>query len=78
MAAIILFYPLLNTYSLFWASLISAVNSFFLIPLVPIMLELGCELAFPVGEGSTAGMLFANGNFSGFLFGMILSVIVKG
>ena len=42
------------------------------------MLELACEMAFPVGEGSAAGMLFANGNFSGFLAGLILSVIVKG
>ena len=65
--SIILFYPLLNTGSLFLASLISAINSFFLVPLVPIMLELACEMAFPVGEGSAAGMLFANGNFSGFL-----------
>lgn len=40
--AIILFYPLLQTSSLFLASFISAFNSFFLIPLVPIMLELGC------------------------------------
>lgn len=45
----IIFYPLLQTYSLFWTSFASAYNSFFLIPLVPIMLELGCELAFPVG-----------------------------
>ena len=50
-------------------SLISAFNSFFLIPLVPIMLELGCELAFPVGEGTAVGFLFAMGNFSGFVFG---------
>jgi FLVCR family feline leukemia virus subgroup C receptor-related protein len=40
--AIALFYPLLETGSLVVASLISAFNSFFLIPLVPIMLELGC------------------------------------
>ncbi len=47
--AIALFYPLLETDSLVLASLVSAFNSFFLIPLVPIMLELGCELVFPVG-----------------------------
>lgn len=48
-SAMIIFYPLLQTGSLFWTSFASAYNSFFLIPLVPIMLELGCELAFPVG-----------------------------
>ena len=76
--AILLFYPLMETDSLLLVSLISAFNSFFLIPLVPIMLELACELVFPVGEGSAAGMLFAMGNFAGFLFGAILSAIVQG
>ena len=38
MLSILLFYPLLETGSLFLASFISAFNSFFLIPLVPIML----------------------------------------
>lgn len=40
--AIVLFYPLLLTKILAIACFISAFNSFFLIPLVPIMLELGC------------------------------------
>ncbi len=48
-SAMVIFYPLLETDILFWASFASAYNSFFLIPLVPVMLELGCELAFPVG-----------------------------
>ena len=78
MLAIILFYPLLLTENLLIASFVSAFNSFFLIPLVPIMLELGCELVFPVGEGSAVGMLFAIGNFAGFLLGLIMSVLVKG
>ena len=78
LVAIFLFYPLLQTNSLFLASFISAFNSFFLIPLVPIMLELGCELVFPVGEGSDVGLLFAMGNFSGFVLGLVMSLIVKG
>ena len=41
-SAIVLFYPLLLTDILAVVSLISAYNSFFLIPLVPIMLELAC------------------------------------
>jgi hypothetical protein len=78
MSAMILFYPLLETNILALASLVSAYNSFFLIPLVPIMLELACETAFPVGEGSAAGLLFAMGNFSGFVLGIFLSLIVQG
>lgn len=45
---------------------------------MPIMLELGCELVFPVGEGSAVGLLFAIGNFGGFLLGLIMTIIVKG
>jgi hypothetical protein len=77
-SAMILFYPLLETGSIFWASFASGYNSFFLIPLVPIMLELGCELAFPVGEGTATGLLFAIGNLFGFFLGLVLSVIVEG
>jgi hypothetical protein len=76
LVAIALFYPLLETNSLLLSSLISAFNSFFLIPLVPIILELGCELIFPVGEGTAVGLLFAMGNFAGFLLGLFLSLIV--
>ena len=74
----ILFYPLLETSILVLASLVSAYNSFFLIPLVPIMLELGCEIAFPVAEGTATGMLFAMGNFAGFLLGICMTMIVRG
>lgn len=69
--AIALFYPILLTDSLVLVCLVSAFNALFLIPLVPIMLELGCELVFPVGEGTAVGLLFAMGNFSGFLLGII-------
>lgn len=75
-SAMFIFFPLLETDSIFWASFASGYNSFFLIPLVPIMLELGCELAFPVGEGTATGLLFATGNLFGFALGLILSVIV--
>lgn len=74
----VIFYPLMETGSLFWTSFASAYNSFFLIPLVPIMLELGCELAFPVGEGAATGLLFAIGNLFGFFLGLLMSLIVQG
>jgi hypothetical protein len=74
----VLFYPLLETDSLLLASLASAYNSFFLIPLVPIMLELGSEMAFPVGDGTATGLLFATGNLFGFILGLFLSLIVQG
>lgn len=77
-SAMLLFYPLLETYSLTAACFVSAYNSFFLIPLVPIMLELGCELVFPVGEGAAVGLLFAFGNLFGFILGAAMSAMVDG
>lgn len=77
-SAMIIFYPLLETNILALASLVSAYNSFFLIPLVPIMIELACEIGFPVAEGTTTGLLFAMGNFGGFLLGVFLTLIVRG
>lgn len=41
-SAMALFYPMLLSDSVVAASFISAYNSFFLIPMVPIMLELSC------------------------------------
>ena len=68
-SAMALFYPMLDTNSIVAGAIVSAYNSFFLIPLVPIMLELGCELAYPIGEGTAVGLLFAVGNLFGFCFG---------
>jgi hypothetical protein len=74
----VIFYPLLETSVLALASLVSAYNSFFLIHLVTIILELACETAFPVGEGAVAGLLFAMDNFAGFILDIFLSPIVQG
>ena len=76
-SAMILFYPMLETNQIAVATVISAYNSFFLIPLVPIMLELGCELAYPVGEGTAVGLLFAVGNLFGFCFGTLRLIKVQ-
>ena len=40
------------------------------------MLEMGCELVFPVGEGAAVGLLFATGNIFGFILGFFMSLIV--
>lgn len=49
------------------------------------MLELGCELVFPVGEGTAVGLLFAFGNLFGFVLGKsicnagtLMTIIVAG
>jgi FLVCR family feline leukemia virus subgroup C receptor-related protein len=66
----------LNTHSI-WASIvIVALTGFFFIPQVPIILEFGCELAFPIGEASSSGFLLAGGQLLGFL--AVLSYSFRG
>jgi FLVCR family feline leukemia virus subgroup C receptor-related protein len=68
----------LMTKSVALVCFMSMANSFFLIPLIPIMLELGCELAYPVGEGAAVGFMIAGGNLGGFLIGFLMSLYVRG
>jgi hypothetical protein len=52
----------------FWAIVIVVgFVGFFFIPQLPIILELGCELAYPIGEASSSGFLLAGGQLLGFL-----------
>ena len=39
----------------------------FFIPQIPIILEFGCELSFPIGEATSSGFLLAGGQLLGFL-----------
>jgi uncharacterized membrane protein len=40
---------------------------------VPLLFELSCELAYPIGEGSAAGVLTLISNFCGLLFLAVFS-----
>ncbi len=51
---------------------------FFMVPLIPIMLELACEISFPVGEEAASGFLFAADHITAFILGIILSLVAKG
>jgi len=53
-------------------------NGVFVIPAVPLMLELGIELTFPVSESIGVGLLFAGGQLWGAGIGMVVSSFAKG
>jgi hypothetical protein len=36
-------------------------------PIIPLALELGCELTFPVGEAMSSGILMTSGQLVGIL-----------
>jgi hypothetical protein len=46
---------------------------FVMIPLVPIVYELSCELVFPIGEASAVGFLIGGSAISAFIYGTIFS-----
>jgi hypothetical protein len=39
----------------------------FTMPLLPLSLDLGCELSFPIGEALSTGILMTGGNFVGII-----------
>ncbi|KAL4507094.1 hypothetical protein ABPG72_001887 [Tetrahymena utriculariae] len=56
----------------------SLLNGVFVVPAVPLMLELGIELSFPVSEAIGVGLLFAGGQLWGTAIGSIVSLYCKG
>ncbi|EAR99181.2 MFS transporter (macronuclear) [Tetrahymena thermophila SB210] len=56
----------------------SLLNGVFVVPAVPLMLELGIELSFPVSEAIGVGLLFAGGQLWGTAIGSIVSIYCKG
>lgn len=56
-----------NSHKLWLVYLITAQVGFFFIPQIPIFLDFGCEIAFPIGEASSSGFLLAGGQLTGFL-----------
>lgn len=51
-----------------WLLLLTiGLTGYFFIPQIALFLELGCEVAFPIGEASSSGFLLAGGQLTGFL-----------
>ena len=59
----------------FWTLLLSDfMIGFFMVPLVPILLEYACETSFPVGESTITGFMIGTGHLYSGLLGIINSV----
>lgn len=72
-AALLLLCLWLNTANLKWGTcLIISMLGFVLTPLVPVSYDLGCELAFPLGEAQVTGLL----NGGALLWAFIASSLV--
>ena len=49
---------------------------FFIIPIVPILLEFANEVCFPVGEAMISGFLYSIAHVIGFVLGSMFSLIL--
>ena len=52
------------------------VVGFFIVPLIPAMLEFSCETNFPIGEGTTTGFIYAVAHIFGGLGGLGLTALL--
>lgn len=52
------------------------VLGFFMTPIIPVSYDLGCELAFPMGEAQVTGFLNGAALLWAFLIGLIMSLII--
>ena len=61
----------------FWGILIPVLGlGFFMVPLIPTMLELACETCFPIGEATITGFMFAIAHIVGGVGGIGLTVFI--
>lgn len=49
---------------------------FFIIPVIPILLELANEVCYPIGEATVTGFIFTVAHIAGFLLGSGFSLII--
>lgn len=60
-------------YESYWIiALVAGFTGFFMIPNLSLYVAYSAETAFPIGEGSAGGYLFAAGQTFGFILGVIV------
>jgi FLVCR family feline leukemia virus subgroup C receptor-related protein len=58
----------LSFFENFYLELLSVISiGLFTMPLLPLSLDFGCELSFPIGEALSTGVLMTGGNFVGII-----------
>jgi len=63
----------------FWVMLIVVlILGAFIVPVIPLMLEFGCELCFPVGEGTSTGFLYAGAHLLAASTSALLGWLING
>ncbi|EGR33456.1 major facilitator superfamily protein, putative [Ichthyophthirius multifiliis] len=71
-----MFYFMLKTRIYVLVVIPEIILGFFIIPIVPILLEFANEVCFPVGEAIISGFLYSIAHVVGFLLGSLFSLII--
>jgi hypothetical protein len=73
---VILFFELMTINSVILLRIIVGVIGFFITPIIPISYEIGCEIAFPIGEAQITGLLNGGSLIWAFISDSILTLII--
>jgi FLVCR family feline leukemia virus subgroup C receptor-related protein len=74
----LLFLALLGTGSFALYLVVGLAVGFFIVPVIPIMLEFGCEICFPIGEGTTTGFLYAGAHIIAAVCSVFFGWLING
>jgi len=75
-ASSILMLFVLQTEVFLFVLLPSVSLGFFIIPVIPILLELANEVCYPIGEATVTGFIYTLAHISSFILGSIFSLII--
>lgn len=50
----------------------------FIIPSVPLMIEWGCQLIYPINDSFCIGIMYSGATMAGSFIGSLLTIISKG
>ena len=73
-----LIYLALLSKQILWVYLASFMLGFSLIPMIPVMLELSCELVYPLSSSFAVGVIFSGATLFTVISSQALTVIFKG
>lgn len=74
----VLFYPACMSKSIGLVYLCAGALGLFLVPLVPVSLELSCEIIYPINGSFAVGILYSGATLLTVISSQLLTIIVKG
>jgi FLVCR family feline leukemia virus subgroup C receptor-related protein len=73
-----MFYPALLTNKISLCYLCGFFVGFFLVPMIPVVMELCCEIIYPLNGSFAVGILYSGSTLTTVVSSQILTIITKG